>query len=209
MYLYFISDGKNIKIGIAKDVKKRIKGLQTGNPHKLKLYRTIEVSDLQAKKIENNIHCYLSQFRLSGEWFNGECKNIIDSLSDEEICNTIIEHTTNNNFTYLYEVCNVEYADGILRKHKLLYSKDGSVKFADKRKIGKYGPTIEDILANLDNCDKYPIYTFDEHKTAGYVKEVIQNQIKYVNSKIKRHYSIINELSEKIDKLQHLNGELN
>jgi len=58
---------KYYKIGIAKDVSKRIRELQTGNPIELALVHTSFFE--KAPKFENKLHKYYSDSVISGEWF--------------------------------------------------------------------------------------------------------------------------------------------
>lgn len=70
MFLYVI--GPEIghqKIGISKNVEKRLKSLQTGNSNKLFIHHTEEVSDCQVRLIEKKIHKELNYIKKTGEWF--------------------------------------------------------------------------------------------------------------------------------------------
>ena len=70
-YLYVIGNDTNRqKIGLSKDVNKRLKSLQTGNPEKLKIHYTIECPSDKTRKLESKIHAELAYKRLSGEWFD-------------------------------------------------------------------------------------------------------------------------------------------
>lgn len=70
-YVYFISDGQYIKIGVAKNPDKRLSELQTGNPRKLKVICKIPVgSDREAFDLESRLHFEYQAFAKSGEWFN-------------------------------------------------------------------------------------------------------------------------------------------
>jgi hypothetical protein len=70
MFIYIISDGTSVKIGISKTPEKRLKQLQTGHPKKLILCKVREVPDDRAKKLENIIHRTCGHYRLKGEWFS-------------------------------------------------------------------------------------------------------------------------------------------
>ena len=61
-----------VKIGKTKgDVEVRRRGLQGGNWRPLVVWRAIETLDgRQAEKIENQVHFWLSEYGLSGEWFD-------------------------------------------------------------------------------------------------------------------------------------------
>lgn len=67
MTVYFISDGEFVKIGYttADDAEQRLKSLQTGNPKKLKLLKSVP-GDSQT---ERKCHQSLARYRVSGEWF--------------------------------------------------------------------------------------------------------------------------------------------
>lgn len=69
--VYFIRDGLgHIKIGIARDLGKRIKALQTANPMKLEYFYGMEVKSwFEAQCIEKELHELFREQRLQGEWF--------------------------------------------------------------------------------------------------------------------------------------------
>ncbi len=70
MFIYIISDGDSVKIGISKTPEKRLKQLQTGHPKKLTLCNVREVPETRALKLERIIHRSCGHRRLKGEWFN-------------------------------------------------------------------------------------------------------------------------------------------
>lgn len=73
--VYLVTDGEKVKIGVTKDVNKRIKQLQTGNPRTITpIYISRELSN--AYILESILHSKYDKFRVSKEWF---------SLSDEYI----------------------------------------------------------------------------------------------------------------------------
>lgn len=53
-----------VKIGVALDVEKRLKQLQTGHPHKLSVLLVLD------ENIESALHEHFSEFRAEGEWFH-------------------------------------------------------------------------------------------------------------------------------------------
>lgn len=72
-YVYFISDGEYVKIGISRNVKSRLSGLQTSNPKQLSLLHQIECIDSDyASLLEQAFHRNFDNFCVSGEWFNLE-----------------------------------------------------------------------------------------------------------------------------------------
>ena len=71
MFIYVIGTDENRqKIGFSKDVHRRLKTLQTGNPLVLKIHHYEEVPDSRARILERKLHKELSYLRLKGEWFN-------------------------------------------------------------------------------------------------------------------------------------------
>ena len=71
MEIYIMYSAGYYKIGIAQDVEKRLKALETGNPHPIKVIDAIEISSREkAISIETKIHERLSDWNKSGEWFD-------------------------------------------------------------------------------------------------------------------------------------------
>lgn len=70
-YVYFISDGEFVKIGVAKNPEKRLNDLQTANARKLSILCKIPTkSDKDAYMLEGRLHFEYSAFAKNGEWFN-------------------------------------------------------------------------------------------------------------------------------------------
>lgn len=70
-YTYFVSDGEFIKIGVAKDISKRVKGLQTGHPKEMILVQYLDFeSKGEAHAAEKILHCAFHDKRMCGEWFD-------------------------------------------------------------------------------------------------------------------------------------------
>jgi hypothetical protein len=100
LYILFISELNISKIGISRNVKKRLSQLQTGCPYEIKILKVYE-SDLSSK-IEKILHRQFrsykidsSEYNLVGEWFNLDIDTI---LKFNEICNEI-----EKNIIYLRE----------------------------------------------------------------------------------------------------------
>ena len=71
-YIYFILnyDSQAVKIGIAKNVKRRLASLQTSSPSKLELLGIIKTKSVNnARKIEKLLHEKFAKNRIRGEWF--------------------------------------------------------------------------------------------------------------------------------------------
>lgn len=72
-FIYLMASAHNvIKIGLAKDVAKRRRTLQIGQPFDLKVLHRLEVSDDAALEVERAIHKRLKRYRIRGEWFRLE-----------------------------------------------------------------------------------------------------------------------------------------
>jgi hypothetical protein len=83
-FVYFIQhDGgqRDIKIGKADDVLRRISELQTGSPYPLVLLHSIHAENSEhAFAIESMLHERLKKYRLLGEWFKFECLNDVRDI---------------------------------------------------------------------------------------------------------------------------------
>lgn len=70
-YVYFISDGEFVKIGVAENPKKRLLELQVGNARKLNIICQIPTkSKKDAHFLEKHLHYEYAAFAKNGEWFN-------------------------------------------------------------------------------------------------------------------------------------------
>lgn len=70
-HVYLIRDRSGVcKVGMARNIEKRIKTLQTGHPVKLWLVKSFPFeSHSQARYVEHSIHVAYGKYRLKGEWF--------------------------------------------------------------------------------------------------------------------------------------------
>jgi len=100
IYLLFIPELNLSKIGVSKNVKQRIKQLQTGCPYQINLVKSYQTS--LPHKIEKILHRHFgiykvdsSDYNLTGEWFNLEINSIINFV---EICSEF-----EKNINYLRE----------------------------------------------------------------------------------------------------------
>ena len=83
VYLIRGNNGK-YKIGIAKEPKKRLKQLQTGNSDVLTIIETYQSEN--ASKIESTLHNRYSYLRNAGEWFD---LSINEEINFTNYCFTI------------------------------------------------------------------------------------------------------------------------
>lgn len=71
-HVYIIRQGTTrfFKIGVSNNPQNRLKNLQTGNPHQLKLVFSVPCHGISAYKAERIIHTYLHRDQVKNEWFN-------------------------------------------------------------------------------------------------------------------------------------------
>lgn len=88
--VYFITDGRYTKIGVALDPEKRLRELQTGNPFKLSIAKVIDGSYEEEGKLHDMLHLY----KINGEWYDWS------NFNDEVIELLLSEKPSNCNSTY-------------------------------------------------------------------------------------------------------------
>lgn len=74
-YVYFIlnCDSEATKIGIAKNVNRRIASLQTSSLSKLKLLGVLKAKSVNhAREVEKSLHQTFDKYHIRGEWFKAE-----------------------------------------------------------------------------------------------------------------------------------------
>ena len=81
-YVYFIKSDKHTKVGVTRNVRRRMSILQTGNQFILKLDASIQMrSKKEAFELELFLHKYYSACRASGEWFLLKDKKVKEALT--------------------------------------------------------------------------------------------------------------------------------
>jgi len=79
------SESGAVKIGVSKDVDRRLSDLQVAHPHDLTLLACVESSN--ANSLENRLHDRYSKYNINGEWFdlpNGELDNIVQKFNEQK-----------------------------------------------------------------------------------------------------------------------------
>jgi hypothetical protein len=118
-YVYFISNGEQVKIGKANNVKKRLSELQTGNTTKLTLLQTIKCADSkEAFELEKKLHDDYNHLRVSGEWFKFD-KSMLD-LDESIITPMVIKimEEAKNDDNKLLELVNFYFRSNIEKSVK-------------------------------------------------------------------------------------------
>lgn len=95
-YVYLIQDIYNntYKIGVTKNLEKRIKALQTGNTCELKLVESFKTD--YPYRLETMLHRSLEQYREKNEWFSLPIDIVYDFRSRCWQMNKIIESLKDN-----------------------------------------------------------------------------------------------------------------
>jgi predicted GIY-YIG superfamily endonuclease len=70
LYVIYCENPHSVKIGVSGNIPKRLSSLQTSNPTKLKLLGFVEHEN--AYQLEQDIHAYLKDYKINGEWFRFE-----------------------------------------------------------------------------------------------------------------------------------------
>ena len=112
--VYIIQSNKEVKIGVAKNVKKRMQQIQTSNQHTLNLIGTKETDDDYF--LETEIHHYLYDYRIRGEWFRlseKKMNSVIKKFNFDIIQPYILGDDDYNNLA--------DYFDLKLKRQKLGY----------------------------------------------------------------------------------------
>jgi len=68
-YIYILKCNNFYKIGIASNVKERIRQLQTGNPYPIEVKNVFEVEEKWIGKFEQRLHNFAKDMNIQGEWF--------------------------------------------------------------------------------------------------------------------------------------------
>jgi len=94
-FVYFIYDKSNIKIGFTKNIKKRIKELQTSNSNKLVLLGYF-IGDMNK---EQELHNQFKNYQILNEWFRPDQK-LIDYINENNIMDVYLGWIKDKLFIY-------------------------------------------------------------------------------------------------------------
>ena len=97
-FVYLLCDGEKFKIGMTKqkDINKRIKELQTGNPYEIWL-RAYYATD-NPLKIEKMMHARHTSSNVKNEWFDLTVQEVLNFKNECEECEKILEILKDNPF---------------------------------------------------------------------------------------------------------------
>lgn len=87
MFIYVIGPANGpYKVGITRNVQRRLEGLQTASPVDLALHHTLEVEDsLVARVAERSAHEALQKHRLRGEWFDCPLSDVVKAITKPNV----------------------------------------------------------------------------------------------------------------------------
>lgn len=85
-YLYGVSDGEMIKLGMSYNPKSRIKELQTSNPKDLKMVWSYYTGNCiqTARNLEKKLHRRCKKYRVRGEWFSMDCFDLVKTFRGQD-----------------------------------------------------------------------------------------------------------------------------
>lgn len=68
-FYILIDDNEDVKIGITKNIKTRLKNIRNGNPNNVQIYHIEERED--ALIVEQEMKKKLKKYKKNGEWYKG------------------------------------------------------------------------------------------------------------------------------------------
>jgi len=97
-FVYLLCDGEKFKIGMTKqkDINKRIKELQTGNPNEIWLRSYYETDN--PLRIEQMMHARYKTNNILNEWFNMGADDVIKFKDTCALCESILNSMKDNPF---------------------------------------------------------------------------------------------------------------
>lgn len=80
-FVYFITEGRYVKIGVSNSIESRIKSIQTGNPNVVSCVTKWKCKG-HPYKLEKKLHKYYESHMIRGEWFD-----ILDKVEEfKHVC---------------------------------------------------------------------------------------------------------------------------
>lgn len=84
--VYMVAADQWVKVGIAKDVSRRILAIQTGNPHHVRLLKQWRSESRElALGWESFLHSLLHQWTTKGEWFSPPLEVVMEILGWDDM----------------------------------------------------------------------------------------------------------------------------
>jgi predicted GIY-YIG superfamily endonuclease len=150
--IYFITDNNGfIKIGVTDDLEARLKQLQTGNPHRLSVIRTISTRQIRKYtdyEVENALHFHFRKYNAdkennNSEWFESVPVLKLLKLNDEEL-----NQWLNSELKY--------HGNEYQTVRKAIYAKTHSQSNEDRLKnlLKKKNNEIRSLKAKIDSLEK-------------------------------------------------------
>lgn len=120
-FVYLLRAGEDqYKVGIAKDVLERIKGVQTGNPLKIQLVNAIYSED--AASVESRIHKWLKDRKSDGgrEWFKLDAQDalkLITKMTELNMSSDISRYLNMRNLLARQTMLEHKFEDYVLKNN--------------------------------------------------------------------------------------------
>ena len=94
-FLYLLGNRqyKVLKIGVSRSPAERLRDLQKYNPYELSLFAQVRFDDMEsAVKCESELHRWLRQQRLHGEWFKltGLAANLVSTAEQTPTADALL-----------------------------------------------------------------------------------------------------------------------
>lgn len=97
MILYIVQDSsENIKVGITTNLAARLSSMQTNNAETLSVICYVKSSTSKIKELEKEIHKYISEYNVRGEWFRQDALLYVLKLLKEHSLLQKIRSDLNN-----------------------------------------------------------------------------------------------------------------
>lgn len=133
--IYVITDGEHYKFGIAENASNRVRSLQTGHPARLRLVAVVDelvthdnMRD-QDMEMEQDIHAFLWEHRLTGEWMDGNAPMV----------RAVVELIKGRHFINLLTMINWEVTSLLEKSHKEYQTEQDRYDYRRLKKEGYSG----------------------------------------------------------------------
>ena len=99
-FVYLLNDSESYKVGVTKNINRRIKTLQTGNKNKINLIYKFETNT--PYKLEKILHKHYFSYKAErlGEWFDLPDNEVFNFLTKCGAIQKMIDFMSKNNFFY-------------------------------------------------------------------------------------------------------------
>lgn len=79
-WVYVVRSGGRVKVGISRDVERRLKGFQTAFPEGVELVETFPMPMRQARVVERDVLHVFEERRIRGEWIDAPAEEVVAAV---------------------------------------------------------------------------------------------------------------------------------